>query len=136
MFQKLNSLFQAIVKKDTKQSEREAVIELMIITMYSDKSLKVAEEDMINQYLESITWESGVSKEQFLAKTFPKVRNAITDKQKIRVLLEDINSRIGSDEMKSQLLSTCSDLALADGEISEEEKEFLAELAKILQAPN
>lgn len=137
MFVKLQSFFEATIGKiESRQNEREAVIELMILTMYIDKSLKLVEEDTINDYVSSVAWESPITIEQFLAKTFPKIRNAISDNNKLKTLLEDINSRISNNETKSELLKTCQKLAVADGEISQVEKEFLAEVAKYLQIPH
>lgn len=66
MFQNVQSFLGMIGQVDSEQIEREATIELMVMTMYIDKTLKLAEDEVIKQYLGSITWESWLPSDKFL----------------------------------------------------------------------
>ncbi len=132
MLGKLQPFFALIAGNETKQSEREASIDLMIMTMYIDKSLKIAEDEAINEYAKTLLWESPISIEKYLGVATAKVRNALGDAKKINAFLEDVKSRITTQEMRKQVFEACKNLALADGELSKEEQEFLDIVATFL----
>ena len=133
MFKDVQSFLGMIGQVDSEQIEREATIELMVMTMYIDKTLKLAEDEAIKQYLGSITWESWLPTDKFLGVAIAKVRNALGSKEKTTALLEDINSRLSNEERKSQALQACRELAIADGELSQEEEGFLETVAQVFQ---
>jgi Tellurite resistance protein TerB len=133
MFDNVQSFLGMIAQPDIQQVEREATLELMVMTMYIDKSLKLAEDEVINQYLSSITWESWLPSNKFLGVAIAKVRNALGSKEKTIALLEDINSRLSDEERKSKALQACRELAIADGELSQEEKDFLETVTQVFQ---
>ncbi len=132
MREKLRLSLSEIAKKDVTQNEREAIVELMMMVMYSDKTLKLAEDRAIKEYA-SIKWESPLSLEFYFGKVTPKIRTALADKEKMNAFLKDINARIESELLKAQVLLVCSDLAMADAEFSSEEKELLKNISQVFQ---
>jgi uncharacterized tellurite resistance protein B-like protein len=133
MREKLRLSLNEIANLDVTQNEREAIVELMMLIMYSDKTLKLAEDEAIKEYTSSVKWESPLSLEFFFGKVTPKVRRALSDKENMNALLEDINFRIESELVKAQVLLVCNDLAMADAEFSSEEKELLKNISKVFQ---
>jgi uncharacterized tellurite resistance protein B-like protein len=133
MFDNVQSFLGMIAQPDVQQVEREATLELMVMTMYIDKSLKLAEDEAINEYLSNITWESWLPSNKFLGVAIAKVRNALGSKEKTIALLENINSKLSDEERKSKALQACHELAIADGELSQEEKDFLETVAQVFQ---
>ncbi len=132
MREKLRLSLSEIAKKDVTQNEREAIVELMMMVMYSDKTLKLAEDDAIKEYA-SIKWESPLSLEFYFGKVTPKIRTALADKEKMNAFLKDINARIESELVKAQVLLVCNDLAMADSEFSSEEKQLLENISQVFQ---
>ncbi len=133
MREKLRLSLSEIANLDVTQNEREAIIELMMMIMYSDKTLKLAEDEAIKEYTSSIKWESPLSLEFYFSKVTPKIRKALSDKDKMNAFLEDINTRIESELVKAQVLLVCNDLAMADSEFSSEEKELLTNISQVFQ---
>ncbi|GJD17976.1 hypothetical protein RIVM261_029320 [Rivularia sp. IAM M-261] len=133
MLKSLQSFLGVLSQPESHQDEREATIELMIMTMYVDKSLKLAEDDVIKQYLSNITWESPLTIEQYLGKATARVRATLSDAEKRKTLLEEINTKFSSREVKQQALKACQNLAAADGDLISEEKEFLDTVAQVFQ---
>ncbi|BDA66977.1 hypothetical protein CAL7716_011430 [Calothrix sp. PCC 7716] len=133
MLKSLQSFLGVLSQPESYQDEREATIELMIMTMYVDKSLKLAEDDVIKQYLSNITWESPLTIEQYLGKATARVRATLSDAEKRKTLLEEINTKFSSREVKQQALKACQNLAAADGDLISEEKEFLDTVAQVFQ---
>ena len=132
MREKLRLSLSEIAKLDVTQNEREAIVELMMMVMYSDKTLKLAEDEAIKEYA-SIKWESPLSLEFYFGKVTPKIRTALADKEKMNAFLQDINARIESELVKAQVLLVCNDLAMADAEFSSQEKELLQNISQVFQ---
>jgi tellurite resistance protein len=132
MLNKLQSFLNITHHQESKQHENEAIIELMMMTMFIDKSLKLSEHDAIEKYAKSLNWKSPISFEYYLNSATAKVRNALSTEEKKKNFLKDINSRITSPETKNKVLQTCQDLAGGDGELSPKEKEFLQLVAEFL----
>lgn len=133
MLTKIQSFLGVIAKPESQQIEREAIIELMLMTMYIDKSLKLSEDEVLNKYLSGISWESPFSIQQFLGLATAKVRNALADKDKMKAFLEDINSKFTSSTIKQQAFEICGELAIADGNLTQSEREFLDAMGQILK---
>ncbi|AFY56467.1 hypothetical protein Riv7116_4027 [Rivularia sp. PCC 7116] len=133
MREKLRLSLSEIAKEDVTQNEREAIIELMMMVMYSDKTLKLTEDEAIKEYASSIEWESPLSLEFYFAKVTPKIRTALSNDEKMHVFLKDINSRIETEVVKAQVLLVCNDLAMADAEFSAEEKDLLKNISQVFQ---
>ncbi|MGB6298978.1 MAG: hypothetical protein WBF90_22760 [Rivularia sp. (in: cyanobacteria)] len=133
MREKLRLSLGEIAKQDVTQNEREAIIELLMLIMYSDKTIKLAEDEAIKEYTNSIKWESPLSLEFYFGKVTPKIRKALAEQENMNALLEDINFRIESELVKAQVLLVCNDLAMADSEFSPEEKELLTNISKVFQ---
>ncbi|MBE9211467.1 tellurite resistance TerB family protein [Plectonema cf. radiosum LEGE 06105] len=133
MREQLSSTLSEIAKQDLTQNEREAIIELMMMTMYSDKNLKLAEDEIIQKYVSNIKWESPLSLDFYFGKVTPKIRTALQDKEKMSDFLTDINNRLESEAVKSQVLQLCNDLAIADADFSSEEKELLEHISQVFQ---
>ena len=133
MREQLSLTLSEIAKQDLTQNEREAIIELMMMTMYSDKNLKLAEDEIIQKYVSNIKWESPLSVDFYFGKVTPKIRTALQDKEKMNAFLIDINNRLESEAVKTQVLQLCNDLAIADADFSSEEKELLEHISQVFQ---
>ena len=139
----IHSLFGSLAKEKSEQSQKEAIakrcckqnVELLMMTMYVDKSLKLEEDEAIKRYIETLQWESPMSVEYYLGNATAKVRKALETPEKIQSFLEDISNRFETVELKKQVLQICSNLAMADSELSTEEQEFLQLVAQVFQVP-
>ncbi|HCE45503.1 MAG TPA: hypothetical protein DET40_18340 [Lentisphaeria bacterium] len=118
--------------QDMEQNQNEAIIELLVWTMYVDKSLMIAEDDKINQYIDKSGWKSGITSEDFLKSAIARVRNAVANPAKSSELLASISKRLDCPDVKNKALKACKALAEADGKLSDEEKQFIETLKKAL----
>ena len=136
MKDKIHSLFGSLATKKSEQNQTEAIVELLIMTMYADKSLKLEEDEAITKYIKTLQWESPMSVEYYLGIATAKVRKALESPEKVRSFLEDISNRVETVELKKQVLQICNQLAMADSELSNQEKEFLQLVAQVFQVSN
>lgn len=96
------------------QEEREAVVTLMLVTMYADKKLTLEENATLRRYEQLIKWDSGMSLGYFFSNTIALVRSAMRDEAKLSTLLTDTCGRIRSEAIRTLTIKACNDMAGAD----------------------
>ena len=60
------------------QESRQVVIELLFLSLYLDDHLSLAEDEVLNSALDSLGWDSPVSREKFIFSAFSKAREVAT----------------------------------------------------------
>lgn len=56
------------------QPSREALVELLLLSLYLDDHLSLAEDDTLNEAMQAIGWESATPRDAFLLRAFSQVR--------------------------------------------------------------
>ncbi len=110
------------------QAEREAVITLMLVTMYADKKLMLEENATLRRYEKLIKWESGRSLSDFFGNTIATVRSAMRDEAKLTALITGACDRIGSEAIRTLTIKACNDMAAADFKKDSSEQLLLARI--------
>lgn len=128
MLDHIRSLFKRIGSAADEQSQREAMVDLLVWTMYADNVLTLPENDRIDQVTEEMEWSSATPVQQYVNISIAKVRDALDDGEKGDALLNDISDRLGSGKMRQHAFQACRDLARADGEIADQETQFLEDV--------
>lgn len=125
MLDHIRSLFKRIGSAADEQSQREAMVDLLVWTMYADNVLTLPENDHIDHVAGEMTWHSATRPQQYVNIAVAKVRDALDDSAKADAFLDDISERLGSDKMRMHAFEACRDLARADGELADAERHFL-----------
>jgi len=114
------------------QQQREAELDLLILMMYADRNIDDNENSNIAKQSNSLRWEN---KEYhvslYIDKTVAKVRNIITDKEKLSLFIEDISTRLDDKETKDSAFVSVEKFMEIDFDISEKERELLATIKEI-----
>ncbi len=127
-------LFQKLLKLHSdgwNQTQKEAMVDLCLLGMYSDDLISLAEQDFIEDESTHLKWESGISFSGYLQRAIPKIRAAKDDSQKVKELLQNISDRSGNDDFKRKAISELEKLLATDGVVKLEE-EFLAEVKRAM----
>jgi hypothetical protein len=126
-------LFQKLLGRSDgwNQTQKEAMIDLCLLGMYSDDLTSLAEQDFIADESTHLKWESGISFGGYLQRTIPKIRLAKGDSQKMEDVLQNIGDRLGSDELKRKACNELQKL-LASDEVVKAEEEFLSEVQRVM----
>jgi hypothetical protein len=130
----MQNFFQKLFKSnssETNQPQREAIVDLCILGMYSDPRVSLAEQDFLKDEFMQLQWESVISFDLYLQGTIAKVRSLNNDPLKVTELIQDIDRRLGSNEFKQKAVSELEQLIAADGVIEIEEK-FLAQVKTVM----
>ncbi len=133
MESRFSSISNVVANKKFKQPQVEAITELLIWTMYADDKIRLEENDVIDEFLRSVKWDSPLQPEYYFSSAVAQVRTALDDSSKADWLLANIRERLADRETMSEVVEACYALAQADGELSPRETEFLARLSREFQ---
>jgi uncharacterized tellurite resistance protein B-like protein len=107
-------------------AEHEAVIELLLLVMYADRQIRIAETDEIAAFTERHHWESPTfSFGQVLGPATAKVRRALDSVLTTNELIADIDRRIIHAPLRAETIEACRAVAQADGDITPDEQRLL-----------
>lgn len=113
------------------QDSRKALIELLFLSLYMDNHLSLAEDDVLNEALESLGWESETPRERFIFSAFASARDAFTDIAKAQTYFASRAEVIKKDGSEAEAMTWLSRVLAADG-LTASEKYFLTQLEKHL----
>ena len=101
----MQNFFQQLLKSeaiDSTQVQKEALVDLCLLGMYSDALLSLSEKDLLEEISSQLNWSSPISFSGYLQRNIPKVRDAKNDLEKRTNLINDISQRLESIEFKQQ----------------------------------
>ena len=111
------------------QKQREALVDLLLLGMFADGSLKVSDDQKLLSVIEEIGWESYQTPDLYFQSAIAKARDAADTEIGTRSRLKKINKRLASDDVRQLALDRLERFLNLDGEPALEESKFL-ELAK------
>lgn len=114
------------------QAEREAIIDLLHFAMYADKSLSQAEDKYIDGFIETLSWESGVSPELYVNRSIADARNVLGNEAAAADFLGSLKTRLPRREARAKALNLLSALLQSDG-ISDQESSLYGQVKLALQ---
>ncbi len=109
------------------QESRQVLIELLFLALYLDDHLSLAEDDVLNDALDSLGWESPEPREKFIFQAFSGARAVAADAIKTEEFLgarADLIKRAGDE---ASALTWLYRVLGSDG-ISPSEKRFLGQV--------
>ncbi|MFG6107117.1 hypothetical protein U2F10_33070 [Leptothoe sp. EHU-05/26/07-4] len=113
------------------QMQREAMVDLCLLGMYSDSRLSIDEQDFLDEEFHKLTWESGISLSSYLQRAVPRVRSVIDDASELAAFLQDIAQRLGEEDFRQTAMDALQELLESDG-VAESESKFMADVRKAL----
>jgi hypothetical protein len=117
-------------------AEHEAVVDLLVLTVYSDRRVTQDELDALDQFdLDHANWDSGpFSVQQYLPNSVAKVRSAIDAPGGANKMLAEVAAAISDPAMKTLALDSCQAIASSGG-TAQAETDFIEQLRHALAAP-
>lgn len=115
------------------QPSREALVELLLLSLYLDDHLSLAEDETLSQALESIGWESSTPRDAFILRTFSQVRSVTASPLESDAFLDSRAAIIKQAGAAAPAITWLTRTLAADG-ISSSERRFLTRLEALLFA--
>lgn len=113
------------------QAQRESLINILVLGMYSDGHLSILEDDSLNALLDSLAWESGTSRSVFLNDAISRATRFADDAAGAEYLRS--NSRVfDSAQAKAAALEMLTSFLKVDG-VAETEAQFLTQVVAALK---
>jgi uncharacterized tellurite resistance protein B-like protein len=130
MRDELERLYAHVAVNATEDREHEAAIELLLLVMIADKRISDGELDQIRTIAVDSGWESDTfTFDQHLGPAMARVRTAVASPGGVHTLLDEIDGRITSSVLRASLFSAARDVAGADSDLSDVERDLLGQLA-------
>jgi hypothetical protein len=111
------------------QKQREALVDLLLLGMFADGSLKVSDDQKLLSVIEEIGWESYQTPDLYFQSAIAKARDAADTEPGTVARLKKIRDSLASDEIRQQAIERLEKFLSLDGRPGVEESKFL-ELAK------
>jgi len=113
------------------QSQRESLINILVLGMYLDSHLSILEDDALNALLESFAWESGTGRSVFLNDSISRATRIADDAATADYLRSNVKA-FDSAQAKSDALVTLTSFLNVDG-VAGAEAQFLSQVSQALK---
>lgn len=109
------------------QPSREAIIELLLLSLYLDDHLSMAEDAALESALQSLGWESEKPKDICILNAFARARRATASDESTRQYIDERVAVIQADGQEAVALEWLGKVLAADG-LTQPEERFLHRL--------
>lgn len=97
------------------QTEREAILDLLLFALYADNHLSLAEEDVLHRQSENMIWEAVTPVDSYLDQATSKARAAQANESTRSAYLTRVYDRLTTDTARERAISLLTELFEADG---------------------
>ena len=106
---------------DWTQEQREAFLDLLLLGMYVDGKLSLQEMEALNQDVQTLSDETGVSWDAYISSALHKIRSVEGDKKQRYELLQNIRGRLGDAAKRGIAAQELKELLTVDGKEEQEQ---------------
>lgn len=122
MFKAIKALFEKEKEESgISQSAREGIVDLLVWTMFIDKHISNDEVEEIRRQGRSLKWEGVRAIDIFIDGSIKRVRDILDCESAEKAYLQDIQSRLDSEEAIEKALESVERLIGVDGDRSDKE---------------
>lgn len=123
----------AVLKaQDVTQAQREALIDLVVCTMYIDGTIRYEENEQLDEVVARLDLDAEAPLTLYLYKAIARLRDFWHDTEQIDALLAEHAARLDSPALRQTAFALCEAVAQSDDELAEEEGDFLGRLRRHL----
>lgn len=112
------------------QAQREALIDLLVWTMFVDRHVASVEEAQIRKEAAGLPWDGTRSLERFIDASVRRTRDVLGSPDAERAYLDDIHDRLADGPARKQALVACEALIGIDGDRAATELAHLERVAE------
>lgn len=113
-----------------RQAEREALVDLLVWTMFVDRRIAISEQNMLLREAGELPWESLVSVENYIDGATGRARDVLGNAAAEERYLADIAARLSEPSARAQAIEACERLVRADGDVAELEAAHIARVRR------
>jgi hypothetical protein len=102
------------------QKQREAVVDLLLLGMFADGSLKASQDQKLLSVISQIGWQSYQTLDLYLQSAIAKARDASETEEGTRFRLRKIGESLETQELRQRALDYLADFLALDGKAGTE----------------
>ena len=114
--------------------QREAIIDLLLLAIYSDSHISLTEEEALERAIAEQGWESDYPKDLYLAQASARVRAAAETEETVKAKIKECAAHFTTPPAQAAAYSVVHSVLSADG-LAEPEQLFLSKLNKAFPVP-
>jgi uncharacterized tellurite resistance protein B-like protein len=114
------------------QLQRQALFDLVLFLVVVDGVITDSEADFMHKWLETLEWNSVITKDDYYNTTLIKCYDAI-EKNTAEDFLTHRAKQLVDLEIKKEAMKLVRDIASVDGELDKSEKKSIAILSELLE---
>ena len=115
------------------QQQREAVVDLLLWTMYVDKSVHYRESDHIDEIAAELSEDLDLSLLSHIKSTLPLIRDVAFNQDKWDTYLNQLADEMVSENVKRSAYQLCLEIAEADKDMVQDEMHFLDRVSQVFE---
>ena len=124
------ALTQNAPEDEQAQPAREALVDLLVWTMFVDRHLSLAEHEKLDELTDGLTWTATIGLPEFFGESVARAREAIESAESGTAYLATITDRLGERETRRQAIVASEQMMGADGKLTPEEVAHLLAVSK------
>ena len=105
------------------QQEKETIIDILLVLMYSDNKIKLDEQQFLDKAPNILGWESKIDAKFYIDRSIGNIRRLAPNE--IENFLESATSKLKSKEAKEKAIKFAKQICEIDGEIDYREQKSL-----------
>jgi uncharacterized tellurite resistance protein B-like protein len=106
------------------QPQREATLDLLLLGIYADSTIRLSENERIYDLLSPFGWESYQDAREYSQTATSRVRGALENEDALTVFLAGISTRLNDEGVKKLALALLARVIESDDSATESEADF------------
>lgn len=127
---RLFKLFSVDRRDDWTQAQREAFLDLLVLSAFADDYFSRSEKELVEDSTTQFSWDSEISVETYGDAIIEAVESFEKDVEQ-EALLKSIAERLGEKSAKRRALNACEKVLLSDGSEHRVEINFLHKVERV-----
>ena len=128
-----DELSAVLKQQDVTQTQREALIDLVVCTMYIDGAIRYEENEQLDEVVARLDLDAEAPLTLYLYKAIAHLRDLWHDAEQTDALMAEHAARLDTPALRHAAFSLCEAVARSDDDLAAAEGDFLGRLRRHLQ---
>jgi len=111
--------------QDFTDSQRRALLDLLVLGMYADGNLDLIEDEKARRILDSISFSSDSARQYFIDESFARARQNNISAESRRGYISQIAKQFPTPTLRREVYNALEDSLASDNKIADKERELL-----------
>jgi uncharacterized tellurite resistance protein B-like protein len=114
-------------------SQKQALMDLLVLGMYADHNLSSAEDACAQRLLDAFQFSSDYERQSFCDAAFTRASRYTNSPESIRAYVTQLAANFSNAKLRREVYDQLDDLLTSDGRITSEESQLLTVVKEVFQ---